>query len=423
MTMEASGDGFRHDPRVWITGVGTICPLADRAESLHRALCAGLSGLTETRFDELPELGAQLAGTIDFAPRDYLPDGKLRPLDRVARLAISAAGLALADAGLSGEECDDREIGLVLGTMYCSLRTIVAFDRRGLEAGPKYVRPFDFANTVINAAAGQTAIWHHLRGVNSTIAGGTAAGLEALAYAADLIRTGRSEVVLAGGCDELSFESFFSFHRAGLLCGPGERPARPVPFDARRNGFALAEGATLLVLESAPSARRRGARVLGEILGHASGFDPSRGQESDASRQHIARTVSLALADAALDIDEVDAVAASANGGRVDTHEALGLADAFRSRDEALPVSAVKSMLGESLGGSGALQTLSMLESLRAGELPGIPGLETASHDRPEVLSFADHSRRFDMRRGLVSAVGLDGNLCALVVEGGEVAA
>ncbi len=437
--------------RVVITGVGVLCPLADSSERLHRALCEGRSGLREKSFDEFPDLGPRLAGSIDFEPRTYLPNGKLRPLDRVARLVISAARLALENAGLDDPGLDDdglesrsdREIGLVLGTMYCSLKTIVAFDQRALAAGPKYVRPFDFANTVLNAAAGQTAIWHRLRGVNSTLAGGTAAGLEALAYAADLIRTGRSQVVLAGGGDELCFESFLSFDRSGQLCGGGEQPARPVPFDQRRDGFALSEGAALMVLESEASAHQRGATVLGEIQGHASGFDPSRGQDADQARQHIGRTLRFALDDAGLSIDDVDAVAASANGGpRHDAHEALGLADAFRGRQQALPISAVKSMLGEALGASGALQTLSMLESLRHGELPGIPGFESSDVETSDVetseidslglgshrqidsmLSFSDQTRILPMRRGLVSAVGLDGNICALVLGSSERAA
>lgn len=410
--------------RVVVTGSGVICPLADHAEALHVALCEGRSGLRPTTFDDMPEMGSHLTGSIDFQPRTYLPEGKLRPLDRVAQMVISATRLALEDAGLDGEGCNEIDIGLVLGTMYCSLRTIVAFDQRALAAGPKYVRPFDFANTVINAAAGQTAIWHRLRGVNSTLAGGSAAGLEALAYAVDLIRTGRSNVVLAGGGDELCFESFLSFQRTGQLCAEDGSSPRPIPFDDQRNGFALSEGAALLVLESADHAEARGATVYGEILGHASGFDPSRGQDAGAAAQHVGRTLGLALADAGLDMDQVDAVSASANGcPRHDTHEALALAQTFRARDRALPVCAVKSMLGESLGASGALQSLSLLQSLRHQQLPGVPGLELNDPESLGALSLSCETRSLDMQRGLVSAVGLDGNICGLVMSAGEAAA
>lgn len=416
--------GEARSRRVVITGSGVICPLADQAEDLHAALCAGRSGLRPTTFEELPEMGSHLTGSIDFEPRTYLPDGKLRPLDRVARLVISAARLALDNAGLDDGECEKTEVGLVLGTMYCSLRTIVAFDQRALAAGPKYVRPFDFANTVINAAAGQTAIWHRLRGVNSTLAGGTAAGLEALAYAVDLIRSGRSDVVLAGGGDELCFESFLSFQRSGQLCDSDTAQPRPIPFDPRRNGFALSEGAALLVLESAEHAEARGASVLGEVLGHASGFDPSRGRNPAAAVQHVARTLGLALADAGVHADAIDSVSASANGcPRHDAHEAQALAQVFKTRHRPLPVSAVKSMLGESLGASGALQSLSLLQSLRHQEIPGIPGFEPNAPEPLGPLSVSNEARPLELHKGLVSAVGLDGNICGLVMAAGEAAA
>src|SRR5947208_1258828 len=137
----------------------------------------------------------------------------------------------------------------------------------------------DFANTVINAPAGQAAIWHGLRGVNATVAAGAASGLLAVAHAADLIRAGRATTVLAGGVEELSFESVCGFRRAGLLCD-GDRPR---PFDAGRSGFALGEGAAVLVLEDSEAAAARGARVLGRIAGHGARFDPEQGRDDESA--------------------------------------------------------------------------------------------------------------------------------------------
>ena len=193
-------------------------------------------------------------------------------------------------------------MGLVLGTMFGSIRTISEFDRRALSAGPNYVKPFEFANSVINAAAGQTAIWHGLTGVNSTISGGTTAGLEAVGYAAGLIAGGHAATLLAGGADELCFESFLGFARAGLLCGTGDGGGeeRPVPFDARRNGFVLGEGAALLVLEPAAAAAERGAAVLAEVRGWGAAYDPSRGRDERSATAAMARAVGAALTAAAV---------------------------------------------------------------------------------------------------------------------------
>lgn len=411
----------REQRRVVITGSGLISPLADDADGLHRALCDGRSGLGPVTFEQEPEQDSgrtpHLAGQIDFDARHYLPDGKLRPLDRTGRLVTAAARLAMADAGLDEAVCEEHEVGLVLGTLYCSLHTIAAFDQRALEAGPQYVRPFDFANSVINAASGQTAIWHRLRGVNATLTG-TTAGLEAIAYGADLIATGRSEIVLAGGADELCFESHLAFERSGLLCDSDD--PRPVPFDAGRNGLALSENAVLLVLESEASAERRGAKILAEVHGHASFFDPSRGEDVGKASAAIRRSLLTALERSDLSVDDVHGLGASANGSAaLDRNEAAGLAAAFDQRRSPLPVTAIKSMAGEGLGASGALQALSLLQSLRHGELPGIHGLDRAE-SAGEGLSLSAQTRALesdgDRRHGLISSVGLDGQVCSLVL-------
>ncbi|HEX5720379.1 MAG TPA: beta-ketoacyl synthase N-terminal-like domain-containing protein, partial [Thermoanaerobaculia bacterium] len=223
--------------KVVITGAGAICSLAESAGELHDALREGRSGLKPIELFSPNGLGPQRAGEVrPFEPRTWLGDRNLRPVDRTARLLLAAAQQALDASGWTPERRQESEVGLVLGTMYCSIHTISEFDRRNVQLGPSYASPFDFANSVINAAAGQAAIWHRLRGVNSTLSGGEASGLMAIAHAADLIAGGRADALLAGGAEELCFESFLGHHRAGRLSGPradgGEE--RAVPFDRRR---------------------------------------------------------------------------------------------------------------------------------------------------------------------------------------------
>jgi 3-oxoacyl-(acyl-carrier-protein) synthase len=181
----------------------------------------------------------------------------------------------------------------------------------------------DFSNTVINAAAGQTAILHNLRGINSTISTGITSGLQAIAYATEVIRSGRARAILAGGADEMCFESFYGFDRAGLLCRSDESAGDfPIPFDKRRNGFALGEGAALLMIEDAHSARERGARVLAEITGHGCAYDCSHGEDEESAVNAIALSVRRALNDAFTGPHEIDCLSASANGSYAgDRHE------------------------------------------------------------------------------------------------------
>lgn len=409
--------------RVVITGAGSLSCLADSPAGLHAALCAGQSGLKPIELFATEGLGCHQAGEIrPFDPQSYLGDRNLRPIDRTSRLMLVAAGQALAGAGWTAATLAEREAGLVLGTTFCSVRTIAEFDRRGLQLGPSYASPLDFANSVINAAAGQAAIWFGLRGLNSTISAGSASGLAALGYAVSHIRGGRAAALLAGGVEELCFESFFGHYKAGRLCGSraDERGAEgevPIPFHARRNGFALAEGAALVMLEDADAAAGRGAPVLAEVLGHGAAFDPKGTEEGGAGA--VARAVRLALEDAGLAPEDVDCLSASASGSvEVDRREALGVAAALGARAADLPVTAVKSMLGEAMGAAGGLQVVALLGTLADGVLPGIPGLDEVEEGFPlgGIATAARRLRASSPVTGLVTALSADGHACALVL-------
>ena len=413
-------NGFAEAPRrVVVTGVGMLSPLGDSPQALLEALCAGRSGLRPIEGFPTDGLPQAPAGELAFEPRQYLPKGNLRPLDRTGRLATAAAQLALTRAGISEEMRQEKKAGLVLGTMYGSVHTISAFDGRALEAGPKYVKPFDFANSVINAAAGQTAIWHGLPGINSTVTGGPSAGLQALAYAVDAIRGGRADLLLAGGAEELCFESYLACVRAGLLAGSRNGgPPRSVPYDAASNGFALGEGTALLVLEELESAQARGADILAELRGHATTFDVSRGEDSAVAARAVERTVALALEDAAADPAAVAAVSVSATGRlHADLYEAAGIVAALGRSD--VPVCAVKGQLGESMGAGGAFQTVTLLAALTAGTLPGITGLSQVTKACPfEHLSAEPRPMATTGGGiGLVTSVALDGNVSTLVFD------
>jgi 3-oxoacyl-[acyl-carrier-protein] synthase II len=404
--------------RVVITGLGVVSALGDTPAELHSALCAGHSALRAVELFSTAGLGCPLGGEIkSFDAQKYLGQRNLHPLDRTSRLIASAAQLALDESGWSLEMRVSQEVGLALGTMFCSVHTISEFDRRALEAGPAYVSPMTFSNTVINAAAGQTAILHGLRGVNTTVATGITSGLQAIAYATDLIRNGRARALLAGGVDELCFESFFGFDRAALLCRSASCAGDfPIPFDARRNGSALGEGAALVMLEDAELARERGARVLAEVKGHGISYDCSRAGEEARAVEAIARAIRSAINEAEISPDEIDCLSASANGNPAgDRHEALGVADALGSQARRLPVAAIKSMTGETLGASGALQVVALLETIRDGVLPGIYHLEQLEENFPLVMA-SQENREVAVHHGLVNSVGFDGHCCSLVL-------
>jgi 3-oxoacyl-[acyl-carrier-protein] synthase II len=273
-----------------------------------------------------------------------------------------------------------------------------------------------FANTVINAAAGQAAIWHNLHGVNSTVSGGSASGICAVAYAADLLRHGQLTAVLAGGVDEFSFESFFGFERAGSLCNDSAGPECPIPFDRRRNGFALAEGAGFLVLEELISAEDRGAKVLAEVKGCASAFDCSQGRDSEASVRTLVRAMHAALSRSGITPADIDFVSASANGSiSLDYAELSALGLVFGERAVEVPVTAIKSAIGEALGASGPTQLAAAIKTLQTGRLPGICGLlELPPGCR--MRGIRAETAETPATNALINAAGFDGHCLSMVL-------
>src|SRR5262249_27537679 len=198
-----------------------------------------------------------------------------------------------------------------------------------LREGPASDGPVDFANTVINAPAGQAAIWHGLRGVNKTVATGASSGLEAIGSAAEAIGTGLATCLLAGGVEEISPEVVRAFYEAGLLCETGQHSR---PFDPGSGGLTLSAGTALVVLGDGEAAGRGGAQTVGEVRGHGRAFDGSRRQDQRCSVRSIARSMRLAMEQAGLGPGDIDIVCASANGvASVDRHEALALATVFET--------------------------------------------------------------------------------------------
>ena len=317
------------------------------------------------------------------------------------------------DSGWTPEARAGYAVVLVLGTMFCSVKTIGEFDRRAQGAGPEYASPMDFSNTVLNAAAGQVAIWHQLRGVNTTVAAGAVSGLHALGYAMQLISRGRADAIVAGGVEELCFESFHGFRRAGLLAAPVDGAAGcAVPFDARRSGMALGEGAAFLVLEAAEAAEARGARPAGRIEGFAAGYDPRPDAERPDGGNSLAAVIQRALQQAAIDATGIGAVVSSASGSpALDRREAAAIKCGTGG---VTPVTAIASALGSTLGAAGALQAIVALESLRSGQVPGTAGLEQL--DPAIDLPVAAAAQPVAGTRALVTAAAREGNCCALVL-------
>jgi len=356
---------------VVITGIGILSPIGIGRVNYWDGLFHGKTGFrTIGLFDTFP-FNVHIAGEIDFDPVLFLGQKGLRTLDRSTRLISSAAKLAIDDANLQITDENTHSIGVSIGTTFGSLHSIFQFDREGLIEGPKYVNPSYFPNTVINSPASQVSIRFKIKGFNTTISTGFCASLDAVSYAADFIRLNRADVVLAGGVEELCEETFFGFHN--LECLSGVNCSEPIccPFDKRRNGIILSEGAVVLVLEDETHALDRGTEILAAIMGYGNSFDPSADRSFNHTGNGLKNAISLALKDASLNPSDIDYISACANSTKgLDRLETKVIKDVFGEHVLNIPVSSIKSMVGESFSASGALSLAAAVGAIKKGFIP-----------------------------------------------------
>jgi len=379
--------------RVLITGYSAVSPLGIGGEALIEGLWSGRDG-----FEPVPgemtagRLASRAALVTDFEPRRFIPAMKLRRMDNSTRFSLVAAELALRHAGLlreAGEKweaaLDLTPLGIYFGTATAGSTSVAEYLQGLLVDGVEGQFPMLFPNTVPNAPAGQLAIRFGIRGPNATVAQREASALQALALAADAVGQGRCPRAVVVGVDEYSTELLAFYDRMGFL-SPGRTGGeeRCRPYSARRNGWMAGEGAYALVIESAAAARDRGTVALGHLAGAGwSGSDCStyRWPEGwDGYRRCMAQ----ALEGSGLETGEVGAVLASANGNRVLDHcEGEALADLFDAGGMP-PVTAVKSLIGES-GACGAAQAIAALAILDRGSVPPTGGGDPVDAGGPAV--------------------------------------
>ncbi len=405
--------------RAVITGIGVFSSIGQGKDAFWEALRRGAAGVRPiTLFDPAPFRVGSAGEIADFDPVAYLGKKGLRDLDRSTRLVCSAARLALDDSGLTISEDTSRSVGVAIGTTFGSLHSIAQFDRSGLIEGPRFVNPSHFPNTVINSPASQVSIRFTIKGFNTTLSTGFCAGLDALSYATDFIGLGRADAVLAGGVEELCEETFRLFHDLGYLSGMSGAEPVSRPFDAGRDGFVLSEGSAVLVAENEEHARSRSAGILAVILGCGNAFDPEADSTFERAGCGLKMAIAQALEEARVRPKDVGYVCSCANGTPgLDRMEARVLKEVFGEETRRMPVSSIKSMIGETFSASGALAVSAAVGAIRQGFVP-----PTVNHRQTDPLCALDivpnAARSQAVKTVLVTAADPYGQNSAIVVGG-----
>jgi 3-oxoacyl-[acyl-carrier-protein] synthase II len=403
--------------KVVISGIGVLSPIGIGRDNYWEGLFQGKTGSREiTLFDTAPFQVHHAGEITDFDPLSLLGKKGLRDLDRSTRLICSAAKLAIDDAKLQITDENTHATGVSIGTTFGSLHSISQFDRTGLIEGPRFVNPSHFPNTVINSPASRVSIRYKIKGFNTTISTGFCASLDALSYAADFIQLNRADVVLAGGVEELCEETFLGFHQLGCLSGTDGSEPVSCPFDARRNGIILSEGAAVLVLEDEEHALNRDAVILARVLGHGNAFDPLADSSFNHAGQGLKNAIVYALKDTSLNPEDIDYICACSNSSKgLDRMETRVIKEIFGKHAYSIPVSSIKSMLGESYSASGVLSLSAGVGAIQKGLIP--PTINYKKKDPECDLDYVpNEARQKRVRNVLVTSTDLYGQSAAIVL-------
>lgn len=398
-------------PRAVVTGMGTLNPLGSSVDETWTAMLSGRSGIALIDEDWAQPLPVRIAGRVTADLASLLTTREFKRMDRCGQLALVAAREAWAQAGTP--DVDPERFAVVIGSGYGGLDTTLAQTRELDTSGPRKVSPHTLTRLMVNGPSAWVSIDLGARGGARTPVSACASGAEAIAQGAEMIRSGAVDVVVAGGVDACINDLIISgFAQIRALSTRNDDPkGASRPFDRDRDGFVLAEGAGIVVLESEDYARARGAGILGAVAGGAVTSDANDIVAADPDMQR--RVMEKALASAGLrgaDIGFVHAHATSTPVG--DRLEAQAIKAVI---GDGVPVTSTKSLTGHLLGGAGALGAIAALQALRAGDLPGTYNIGTLDPD-VDLNIPTETVHGSTATAGLVNAFGFGGHSVALVL-------
>jgi 3-oxoacyl-[acyl-carrier-protein] synthase II len=403
--------------RIVVTGLGAVTPLGNDRRATWESAVAGRSGIDFiSTFDTSPFPVRIAAEVRDFDPSAVVGPKEARRLDRNVVMGVAAAAEAVADASLDSAYEPDR-VGVLFGTAIGGLIGITEQHQVFRERGPDRVSPYFIPSVLVDAASGQIAIALGLRGPNYAPVSACATGSTAIGEAAEVIRRGAADAVLAGGAEAclhpLILAGFCAMR--GLAAEDEYPPRASRPFDLTRDGFVMGEGACVLVLEELEAAQARGARIYAEVLGYGASNDAHHLAQPDPASIGVVEMMRAALERAEVEPERVGYINAHGTSTPLgDLAETKAIKEVFGDHAYELAVSSTKSMTGHCFGAAGAVEAMMCVLALHEGVLP-----PTINYETPDPGCDLDYvpneARRVQVDVALSNAMGLGGhNGCVL---------
>src|SRR5262245_43717604 len=403
--------------KVAVTGLGAITPLGNDARSTWQAAVAGESGIDWIRAFDATGLPVRVAAEVkDFDPSGVASPKEVRKLERNVLLSLGAAREAIGDAALNG--FDPMRVGIVFGTAIGGVNGILEQEEVRRDRGPDRVSPNFLPNVLVDSASGQLAITLGIKGPNYAVVSACATGSHAIGEAAELIKRGDADAVLAGGAEACMHPLILAGFTAmrGLAVENEDPPRASRPFDATRAGFVMGEGAGVLVLEELEAARARGATVYAEVLGYGASNDAHHMAQPEPEAVGVAEMMRAALRRADVSPERVGYVNAHGTSTPLgDLAETRAIKDVFGDHAYDLAVSSTKSMMGHTFGAAGAIEAMMCVLAVHEGVIP-----PTINYRNPDPACDLDYvpneAREARIDVALSNAMGLGGhNGCVLV--------
>lgn len=406
-------------PRVVVTGLSGITPLANDIETTWKRLLAGESGVGPITLFDCAAYDSRVAGEVkNFVPEDYIPPKQARRMDRFTQFAVAAAKQLLANSGLVIDESNANDVGVILGVGLGGLRTIETYHAKLLEGGPGKVSPFLIPMLISNMGPGQIAIFTGAKGPNIVTTTACASAIHGIGTAFSEILLGRVTTVITGGVEAtvtpLGVAGFTALK--ALSTHYNDQPERASrPFDGKRDGFVIGEGAGLLQLEELEHARQRGARIYAEVVGYGASDDAYHMTAPSESGEGMARAMQNALRDAGLAPEAITHINAHATSTQLnDKTETRAIKLVFGQHAPKIKISATKSMTGHLLGAAGGVESVFTALALHTGWLPGTINLENPDPEC-DLDYMADGSRQIACEYAMCNSFGFGGTNASLI--------
>jgi len=409
--------------RVVVTGLGMVTPLGTGVEKNWEALCAGKSGIGPiTKFDA-SDFTCQIAGEVkDFRSEDFMDKQHVRRFDIFIHYGVASAKMAMEDSGLEIDSSNSQRIGCVTGSGLGGLAMIEHFHKVLLEKGPRRISPFFIPGIIANMLPGQIAIELGAKGPNTSIETACAASCHSIGESFRLIQQGFADAMITGGSEAvvtpLALGGFCSMRALSTRNDEPEKASRP--FDLNRDGFIMGEGAGILILEEMNQALERGANIYAEIAGYGLSSDAYHISAPDPEGQGAVSCMSMAIETAALKPENVDCINAHGTSTQLnDLSETKAIKALFGEHAYKLAISSTKSMTGHLLGGTGGIEAIYSVLTIKHGIIPPTINYETPD---PECdLDYVpNNARGADVRVVLSNSFGFGGTNAALLFKAFE---